>query len=530
VTSLTVGHLLWRMGNVHTESEVVFLPSGGRPQDRRTLSFPEVARRVLTLAVALRDALGIGSGDTVAVLAFNTLEHWETMLAVPTLGAAVNSLNVRLDVATLGNQAIRPAPAAALVDIEVLTHPVVGENARLMLKTLLDAQVPLIAVGDVTHWTTEADTIVAFEDLVTARHGSDYRQSAAAPDEQATAYWFNTSGTTGQPKTYPVSHRAAMLHTLAQSTVNASGLSDADRVLALAPFFHVNGWGLPLICAMTGASLVLVGGDLDRHRVATVLSAEKVTVAAAVPTVWHDVCSAVASGQAPIPLDLREVVSGGSAVPESLVQAISTVLGASVATAWGMTETMAMSTYERMSPGSRAGKPLPLIETRIRDARQYQDGANEVGILEVRGDFVIGAEGDEWLDTGDIVSIDQAGRLALHDRQKDLIKSGGEWIATAELEQHLCAHPSVVSAAVVAAADARWMERPVAFIVAKRPRSASDDIEADLRRHIGGRFPRWWIPDQFHFVPCLPSTSVGKVDKRQLRHQLDLKTESEALT
>lgn len=528
MSTLTVAHLLWRMRNVHTDSEVVSLPAGGRTRSRRAMTFPEVAGRAQALASTLHDALGVGRGDTVAVLAFNTEEHFETLLAVPTLGAAVNSLNVRLDALALCDQALHPQPAAAVVDREVLVHPVLGENARLLLKTLQDNAVPIVAVGDMTEWTTPGDSVTAFEDLV-ARHG--LRAAGALPlpvDENDTAYWFHTSGTTGAPKTYPVTHRAAMLHTLAQATAGASGLTDADRVLPLAPFFHVNGWGLPLTCAMTGASPVLVGGDLDPSRVAAVMASESVTVGAAVPTVWHDVCTAVARGDAPLPHELREVVSGGAAVPESLVRAIGAVLGATVATAWGMTETMAASSYERSAPSVRAGKPIPLLEMRIRDAQDHHTSATGSGILDVRGEFVIGAEDGDWLDTADVASIDDRGRLTLHDRQRDLVKSGGEWIATADLEQHLCTHRRVHAVAVVAVSDPRWSERPAAFVVLDG-RTDPGDVEAELRRHVEARFPRWWIPDRFHFVPDLPTTSVGKIDKRALRRQLEPDPEREAL-
>ena len=526
---LTVDHLLWRMSNIHPQSEVVSIAGEASGSATTRWSFPDVAARAQRLAAGAHAELGIGPGHTVAVLAFNTLEHFEVMLGVPVLGAAVNSLNARLSVELLIDQAMSPRPAAVVVDGEMVDHPVLGRNVRSVLGVLRQTGVPLIVVGE-CDWTEHADTVVRYRDLTEA--DATLSAPAAVEDENTTAYLFHTSGTTGRPKSYAVSHRAVMLHTLSQATTAASGLHSSDRVLPLAPFFHVNGWGLPLTCALTGASLVLCGGDLAADRVATILSEESVTAAAAVPTVWHDVCAAVAAGHAPRPNRLREVFSGGSAVPQPVVDSVATVLGATVSTAWGMTETMACSTYERLEPTTSAGVPIPLVELRVDTGGFAQDGSEPtMGKLQVRGPFIVGVRDGSrnWFDTGDIASIDQQGRLRLHDREKDLIKSGGEWIATAELEQYLCTHPAVSSAAIVAMAHPRWIERPLAYIVAAD--NATGDIDAALRAHVGERFPRWWIPDQFIVVDALPRTAVGKVDKARLRTQSDSEIElrSEAI-
>ncbi|BAH55459.1 AMP-binding protein [Rhodococcus opacus] len=526
---LTVDHLLWRMSNIHPQSEVVSIAgeAGGAATTR--WSFPEVASRARRLAAGAQAGLGIGSGETVAVFAFNTLEHFEVLLGVPLLGAAVNSLNARLSAEVLIDQALSPRPAAVVVDGEMMDHPVLGDSARAVLAALRESDVALIVVGD-HDWSEYSDSFVRYEDLVEL--GGKATVPAAVSDEDITAYLFHTSGTTGRPKSYPVSHRAVMLHTLSQATTEASGLSRDDRVLPLAPFFHVNGWGLPLTCALTGASLILCGGDLAADRVATIISDESVTIAAAVPTIWHDVCAAVSAGRAPRPGSLREVFSGGSAVPQPVVRAVATVLGATVGTAWGMTETMACSTYERTDPTTSAGVPIPLVELRIDEDGFDQDGSGpSMGRLQVRGPFVVGVRdgSTDWFDTGDIASIDERGRLSLHDREKDLIKSGGEWIATAELEQYLCTHPAVSSAAIVAMAHPRWIERPLAYIVVAD--DATGDIDVALRAHVGERFPRWWIPDHFIVVDALPRTAVGKVDKARLRTQSasEIQTQSEAI-
>ena len=511
---LTIDHLLWRMRNVHPQSVVVDATS---PDDSRTRrSFPEIAVRAEQFSAYLHSVMGIGIGDVVGVLAFNTAEHLEALFAIPRIGAVVNSLNVRLGADILAGQALSPRPAAVLVDSAMIDHPVLGDSAYALLKTLKSQRVPLIVVGE-RDWSQIAHTHSAYEDLI--EQGGYLEVPDAVDDENLTAFLFHTSGTTGRPKMYPVSHRAVLLHALAQSGVDASGLGRDDIVMALAPFFHVNGWGLPFTCALTGSSLVVCGADLAADRVGRLLSEEGVTAAAAVPTVWYDICAAVAAGRTPKPAKLHTAFSGGSPVSRSVADAVVTVLGARVANAWGMTETMACSTYERDEPCSTAGTPVPLVEIRI-DTIGFggQGGGPQRGRLQVRGPFVVGMAdpGGGWFDTGDIASSGDDGRITLHDRDNDLIKSGGEWIATAELEQYLCEHPAVTGAAVVAVPDARWTERPYAYLTLASG-LGDEELFAALRTHVRQRFPRWWTPDRFIVVDEFPMTSVGKVDKTRFR-------------
>ncbi|MHA6626540.1 AMP-binding protein [Pseudonocardia sichuanensis] len=503
---LTIDHLLWRMEHVHRDAQVVGVPgAASRPVPR---TFTETAAGARRLATALHRHHGITAGSTVAVMAFNTVEHFALMLAVPTLGAAVNSLNVRLSADALVRQARDHGPDLLVVDDEVTLHPSIGPAARCAVEDLTRRGVPVLRANG----AGLASVAALMAQGATTFDGPE-------PPEDATAFYFHTSGTTGPAKTYAVTHRDVVLHALTQATVDASGLRRGDRVLPLAPFFHVNGWGLPFTAAVTGSSLVLVGGDLGAARIAEILSAQRVTVAAAVPTVWFDVCRLVAGEPRLRPAVLREVLSGGSAVPQSVVELVERELGARVATAWGMTETMACSTYEREAPSRSAGRFVPLVEARIagEDGEGTTAGAGERGRLQVRGAFVVGGPRapSGWLDTEDIASLDQEGRLHLHDRSKDLIKSGGEWIASAEIEQHLCTHPAVSNAAVVARPDPRWGERPVAFVV--RSAEAPAAVEPELRRYLAERFPRFWLPDVITIVDRLPVTAVGKVDKRALR-------------
>ncbi|WP_110207262.1 AMP-binding protein [Nocardioides daejeonensis] len=506
---LTIEHLLWRMEHVHHSSEVVAVTPDGTGR----LSFPETAARARALAAGLRAGHRVEAGSVVAVLAFNTRLHLELMLGVPSLGAVLECVNIRTSTEVILDQLADSRPQVVVIETEALEHPTVGGVVR-------DVRDACRALGREV-LLLDGRTGDGLEQLL-----APVPPAARTPlAEEETAYLFHTSGTTGRPKTYRVTHRDVVLHALSQATTVAADLRPEDRVLPLAPFFHVNGWGLPFTCAVTGSDLVLTGSDATADTVVDVLLEERVTVAAAVPTVWYDVCEAVrrrfgarqSDAPSPVPA-LREVLTGGSAVPASVAEAIREQLDARVVAAWGMTETMACSTYERDQPSSAAGLPVPLVETRVVDPLGVEVPEGR-GRLEVRGAFVVGARGDSvagagWMDTGDIASIDEEGRLRLHDRQKDLIKSGGEWIASAELEQGLCSHPAVSTAAVVARPDPRWMERPVAYVVL---RSAGTATAEELLDHLAAEFPKWWLPDQITITDDLPRTAVGKIDKVSLR-------------
>ncbi|QIX27191.1 long-chain fatty acid--CoA ligase [Nocardioides sp. JQ2195] len=505
MSGLTLDHLVWRMEEVHRHAEIV-----DRSSARSVRSFPEAARRIRDLARGLRSRFGLGTGDTVKVLAFNSTHHVELLLGVPLTGAALDSLNPRTPTEALILDASSSAPALVIVDPATLAHPTVGEAARAVLSVLERMAVPVLMMGDGDPGCPSLEGVVT--------EGARVADPLPATDENDTAYRFHTSGTTGSPKTHTVSHRQALLHCLSQATVDATGLSRKDRVLPLAPLFHVNGWGLPLVSVMVGASLVLPGGDLTPRRLVQVLQEEEVTVAAAVPTVWHDVCEVVLTAPGTKFPALREVLTGGSPVSDWVCSTLRSVLDTEVVSAWGMTESMACSTYEREAAEESVGRPIPLVEMRVVGI----DGpvpAGDRGRLEIRGPFVIGlgraAGGNEWFDTGDIASRDLSGRIRLHDRSKDLIKSGGEWIASAEVENLLCTHPAVTGAAVVARPDPRWGERPVAYVTTES--SSERPTEEQIVAHLLPLMPKWWLPDRIKFVEDLPRTAVGKVDKRSLR-------------
>ncbi|MGH3423110.1 MAG: AMP-binding protein [Nocardioidaceae bacterium] len=513
---LNLRHLLWRMEHVNASAEVAGAGSPGDDHAVRRRTFADTAGRIARLSSGLA-RLGIGPGDTVCTLAWNTPEHFEALLAVPCMGATLNNINLRLPPDVLDDLVAEPSPSLVVVDAGLLGDGELARTSRTVIDRQARAGTPIAVIGDAD--VRAGLDLIGFEDLLddppTATLGG------ADIAEDSTAFLFHSGGTTGRPKTYEVTHRAALLHALSQATVDATGLSRGDRALPLAPFFHVNGWGLPLTAALTGTSLVLPGRDMGADRLARLIRDERVTVAAGVPTIWHDVCAAVAADPGLRPRDLREVLSGGSPVPLSIVDDVRKLLGASVATAWGMTETMACSTYEREAPQDSAGRPIPLVELRVRGEAGDAATRSRLGRLDVRGPFVVAEPTDpdgSWFSTGDIAVIDAEGRLSLKDREKDLIKSGGEWIASAVLEQHLCTHEGVASAAVVPTHHPRWIERPVAYVVL-HPGSARRPDAEQLREHLARSVPRWWLPDCIHIVDELPRTSVGKIDKRAVRTQ-----------
>jgi fatty-acyl-CoA synthase len=335
-----------------------------------------------------------------------------------------------------------------------------------------------------------------------------------------------TSGTTGRPKGVLYSHRSIVLHTLGAALPDSMGAREADSVMPVVPMFHAMAWGIPYVAAMVGARQVLPGPDLTPHGLAELIVSEGVTWSAGVPTIWNGFLEL---DPPPDLSSLRELKAGGSAVPEPLIRAFDERFGVPLVQGWGMTETSPLAAVSRLpadaaltddesySLRAAQGRILPLIDFRIDEASG--------GELQVRGPWIARSyyrdpEGDDkftedgWLRTGDVAEVDDQGFIRLVDRTKDLVKSGGEWISSVELENAIMAHPDVIEAAVIAVPDERWGERPCACVV----RRGSSNLEAEaLRAHLGGRVAKWWVPERFEFVDEVPKTSVGKFDKKALR-------------
>jgi fatty-acyl-CoA synthase len=519
---LTLQHLLGRMRGLNGRSEVVTLTGDGT--ERATHA--EVAERVDRLARALA-SLGVGDGDRVATFAWNTQRHLEVYLAAPCMGAVLHTLNIRLFAEQLTYIVNHAQDKVILVDASLVE---VLEKLAPSFETVEH----IVVMGDCDHGSLP-DT-VDYEELLAAQEpGYDYPEL----DDRAAAGLCYTSGTTGNPKGVLYSHRSSVLHAMGVCLADAMALSRDDRVLPVVPMFHANAWGLPYAAMLAGADLVLPNQFLQAEPLARLIESERVTLGAAVPTIWLDVLR-YADEHKPDLSSLSRVVCGGSAVPRSLMEAFEERHGVHIVQAWGMTETSPLASVARPPAGtegeehwayrSTAGRILPLVEARVvtGDGTIADWDGETTGELEVRGPWIAaeyyedpaGAEKfhDGWLRTGDVAAIDEDGYIRITDRAKDVIKSGGEWISSVELEIELIAHPAVSEAAVIAMPHERWSERPLACVVLAEGQSATAE---ELREHLRSRVAKWWLPDEFAFIDEVPKTSVGKFDKKSLRRRLE---------
>ncbi len=519
---LTTGHILDRMRRIYGDSEVVTLRA---PGETTRASYAEVVERTERLSAALAE-LGIGSGDRVATYGWNTQEHLEAYMAVPTMGAVLHTLNIRLFAEQLVYIANHAEDQVVIVD-----------------SSLVEALEPIAAqMETVRHFIVTGDGAAAslpnalsYEELLAAQQpGYDYPRL----EENQAAGLCYTSGTTGNPKGVLYSHRSIVLHATGAGMAESIGLRSDDRVLPVVPMFHANAWGLAHTAGLVGADLVMPGRFLQAEPLAGLIENEKVTIAGGVPTVFMDVLRYADENEVDFS-SLRKVTCGGSAVPVSLMQAWEERHGIYVEQAWGMTEMSPVGTIARPPEGhddedkwdyrGSAGRVNPLVEARIidDDGSEADWDGEATGELEVRGPWIAASYyrdestdkfDDGWLRTGDIASIDPRGFVRITDRSKDVIKSGGEWISSVELENEIMGHPDVLEAAVIAMPDERWSERPLACVVFEE--GSEPDVES-LRAHLSERVAKWWLPDRFAFIEEVPKTSVGKFDKKVLRQRLE---------
>jgi acyl-CoA synthetase (AMP-forming)/AMP-acid ligase II len=519
---LTLRHLLERSRGMDGDGEVVTLTEEGTTR----ASYAEVGERVDRLCRALA-SLGVGGGDRVATFAWNSQRHLEIYLAVPSMGAVLHTLNIRLFADQLAYVANHAGDKVVFVD---------------------DSLVPLLAevaprFETVEHWVVMGDGdasalpgALRYEELLAAQE-PDFEYPEL--DDRSAAGLCYTSGTTGNPKGVLYSHRSSVLHAMGACLADTLAISRQDRVLPIVPMFHANAWGMPYAATLAGADLVMPGRFLEPEPLARLIEEERVTAAGGVPTIWLDLLR-YADQHMPDLSSIRIVACGGSAVPRSLMEEFEERHGVRIIQAWGMTETSPLGSVARPpkdAEGERhweyrstAGRPSPLIEARVvgPSGEVLPWDGESTGELEVRGPWVArdyfgdpsGREKfhDGWLRTGDVASIDARGYIRISDRAKDVIKSGGEWISSVELEVDLMAHPAVMEAAVIARPDERWGERPLACVVLDEGASASPE---DLRRHLLERVAKWQVPDEFAFIDEVPKTSVGKFDKKVLRKRLE---------
>jgi fatty-acyl-CoA synthase len=526
---LTLQHARRRMRDCHPAAQVVTLTEPGAVR----ASFGEVCERADRLAQALR-RLGVEQGDRVGTFAWNNQRHFELYMAVPCLGAVLHTLNIRLFAEQIAYIVNHAEDRVIFVD-----DSLVG---------LLEPLVP--ALDGVRHFVLMGDgdagslpRVLRYEELLEESEGPADREACEALypeiDERQAAALCYTSGTTGNPKGVLYSHRSICLHASASLMADNLGLSRRDRVLLVVPMFHVNAWGLPYAAALCGADLVMPDRFLQAAPLAHAIESERPTVTGCVPTIFADLLRYADANEVDLS-SLTNAVCGGSAVPRQLMKDFQERHGVCIHQGWGMTETSPVVTFSDPAEDrghderywdERAlqGKPLPWTELRLidDDGREVPWDGESTGEIEVRGPWIArryyeDPSGDEkfddgWLRTGDIAAIDEQAFVRITDRSKDVIKSGGEWISSVELENEMMAHPDVIEAAVIAKPDERWAERPLCCVVLREGAAATAD---DLVEHLRPRVAKWWLPDEFAFVAEVPKTSVGKFDKKQLRAQL----------
>lgn len=515
--------ILERAARIFPNTEIVSVrPDGSRHRS----SYLEVYRRARRLSAALLHA-GIRDGDRVATLMWNQQEHLEAYFGIPAVGAVLHTLNLRLhpeEIAYIVNHAEDRflIVDATLLDIFEQFRPHVRLERVFVVNQGCDRQ------------TEGGESYEGF--LAQARGEPNYPDLA---EDEAAAMCY-TSGTTGKPKGVLYSHRAICLHSLATALPDQLQFSGGDSVLYAMSMFHANGWGFPFTATMVGSKHVLPGRNLQPETLLDSLESEQVTLTGGVPTIWLAVLNALDChpGRWKLAPGLRIAVAG-SAAPESMFRRFDK-LGVRVIQPWGMTETTPFATVSTMKPHmdrwsedeqyaqrAKQGFPLPFIESRAMNDRESVawDGTS-AGELEVRGPWVTGSyfkldqsdrwTKDGWFRTGDLVTIDAEGYVKITDRVKDLIKSGGEWISSVDLENAIVAHEAVKEAAVIAVPHPKWVERPVAVIVLKTGRQVRD---TELSAFLSQRFAKWQLPDAFIFVDELPHTSTGKLLKSKLRQQ-----------
>ncbi|MGH2722040.1 MAG: long-chain fatty acid--CoA ligase [Actinomycetota bacterium] len=516
---LTLRMILEHGSAVHPDAEVVTWTGGGA----RRLGFAVVAERAARLAGALR-RLGIEEGDRVATFQWNSQEHLEAYFAVPCMGAVLHTLNLRLFPDQLTYVVNHAEDRVVIVDdtlVPLLAR--VAPALRTVEHVVVVGQGDASALGDV----------LRYEDLLAAE---EPRFPWPGLDERAAAAMCYTTGTTGDPKGVVYSHRSSVLHSY--GLIAATGLHWGDRALPVVPMFHANAWGLPYASWFVGADLLMPGRFLQAADLAAFIAAERPTLSGAVPTIWGDLLRHLEANPTDLS-SLRSVIVGGSAVPRSLAERFEQRHGVRVVQGWGMTETHPVATVanppRRSGPDDdltwrlTQGRILPGIELRVTDDAGDVlpwDGTS-VGEIEVRGPWVTARYHkddapekfhDGWLRTGDVGTVDDLGYVRITDRSKDIIKSGGEWISSVDLENAIMGHADVVEAAVIGVPDERWQERPLACIVLAEGSAASP---SDLRAFLAGRVAKWWLPERWAFVGEIPKTSVGKFDKRALRNRRD---------
>ncbi|TCO58214.1 long-chain fatty acid--CoA ligase [Actinocrispum wychmicini] len=524
---LTIGRMVRHGTRLHASSEVVtWMGTEGRRE-----TFGQTGRKAAQLAHALRD-LGVTGDQRVGTLMWNNAEHLHAYLAVPAMGAVLHTLNLRLfpdqltyvtnhaaDHVVIVDASVAPLLARVLPQLNTIKHIVVANGPKAAVEA------------------PDGIEVHSYEELLDGRP-EEYNWPEV--DERQAAAMCYTSGTTGNPKGVVYSHRSIYLHSMQVCMSDSMNLATTDKSLIIVPMFHAMSWGLPYASMMVGASMVMPDRFLQPEPLAAIMATERPTFAGAVPTIWQGLLAHLDAHPQDIS-SLRDVVVGGSACPPSLMRAFNDRYGVHITHAWGMTETSPLGSVSRPPTGLTPeqeweyrftqGRPPASVECRLVDDADEEvpwDGVS-VGELECRGPWVAAAyyrqaeDGDSdsdekfrdgWLRTGDVGAFSPDGFLKLTDRSKDVIKSGGEWISSVELENQVMGHPAVAEAAVIGIPDPKWDERPLVAVVL---REGKDVRPAELREFLASKVARWQVPENFTYIDEVPKTSVGKFDKKRIR-------------
>ncbi|WP_037501824.1 long-chain fatty acid--CoA ligase [Solirubrobacter soli] len=523
---LTLTHVFRRAERLFAEKRIATVQAGGI--ERTT--YGEWAERTRRLAGVLDD-LGISADGRVGTFAWNTARHLELYFAAPCSGRVLHTLNIRLfpdDIVYIADHA---EDEVVFVDRSLLKvlWPLVDRLETVKHVVVMD--------DGVADEIPDDPRVRDYETLLAAASPVEFETIA---DENQAAAMCYTSGTTGHPKGVVYSHRSTVLHSMGSLVADAAGVSERDTIMPVVPMFHANAWGLCQAAVMAGASLAMPGSNMQPKALAELMESEKVTLAAGVPTIWMSVLPELEGRDLS---SLRDILCGGSAVPKSLSEAYREKIGLPILQAWGMTETSPVASTGRIKSTlldrseeeladlrAAQGIAIPLVDLRIvepgTDDELPWDGEAR-GELQARGPWIAaGYYNDErssesftddgWLRTGDVATISPNGYVRLVDRTKDLVKSGGEWISSVELENAIMAHPKVAEAAVIGIPDEKWSERPLACVV---PDGDAEITLDELRTFLAERVPKWWIPNDLEIIDEVPKTSVGKFSKKTLREQ-----------
>lgn len=528
-TPLTLVSLIERAEKYFPKKEIISRTLGGVQR----FTYKEMGARTRSLSSAL-ESLGVKKGDRVGTFAWNHHRHLEAYFAIPSMGAVLHTINIRLSEEHLSYIINHAEDKVLLVDIDLL--PLLEK-----VKDQLTTVEAIIVMTDETELPESTlEPLYSYENLI-ANADESYTFSSTIAEEDSAGLCY-TSGTTGKPKGVIYSHRGLVLHSMAQSLADTVGISESDVCMAVVPMFHANAWGMPFTATWMGSTQVMPGPAPTPQILAGLIESAKVTVTAGVPTIWLGLLNELEKKNYNTK-SLRAVLCGGAAAPMGMIRTFETKYGIPFIHAYGMTETTPLvilsrlksyqtnlSDEEKLELRSKQGIVVPGIEIKIiNENGEGKHNGKDMGELLIRGPWIAdeyykderSAEAfhDGWLYTGDVATIDDEGFVKIVDRTKDLIKSGGEWISSVDLENTLMAHEAVFEAAVVSVPHPKWQERPIACVVLKEGYQDSISKE-DIMQFLKPQFAKWWLPDDVLFMKEIPKTSVGKFLKSKLRDQV----------